>query len=253
MARHHPPRNALITGASRGIGRAIAHLLHQSGHKVALCARSEPALSSLRDALGPARAAAIPIDLRDSAAGSRAVELAEAALQGPLHIVVHAAAPFFPMQRIMQVSDEDVTAQLGTAVPALSGLCRAAIPSMLGERFGRVVVLSSLAASTGAAGSALYSAAKAGMEGMIRSLALDHGRHGITCNAVEIGFCDTERFRARTDETTRARNAQATALRRIPSPEEVAEIVGFLCRPEAGIITGSVLQATAGSHLNTLW
>jgi len=219
---------------------------------VALAARSQGPLEALRAELGPADSAVICMDLRDSAAGSRAVAAAEAAL-GPLHILIHAAAPMFPLQRIMQVDDDAVREQLGTSVGALAGLCRAAVGSMLGHRWGRIIALTSVAASAGAGGSALYGAGKAGMEGLIRSLAVDHGRHGITANAVSVAFCDSERFRERTDAAQRARAERATALGRIPRPEEVAAVVGFLCSPQAGIITGSVVEATAGSQLNTLW
>ncbi len=243
---------ALVTGASRGLGRAIAVALSHAGARVALVARTQHDLADTARACVPGTAFPVVLDLSSVGSGQAAVEAAEAAV-GPLRILVHAAAPVFPLQRIMQLSDGDVDAALGAGLAVAAGLCRAAVPSMLGHRSGRIVMISSLAASHGAAGSALYSAVKAGLEGLCRGLAVDHGRHGVTVNAVAVGFCDTERFRARADAAQRQRLVEATALKRIPTPEEVAGVVAFVCSPAAGVITGATLQVTAGSHLNNLW
>jgi 3-oxoacyl-[acyl-carrier protein] reductase len=245
-------RAAVITGASRGLGRAIALALGSAGASLALVARSRPALEQTAQACAPVRCVVLEKDLTGPRAASDVVEAAQEAL-GPLHILVHAAAAYFPMQRITQLTDGQIEASVLGGLGVAAGLCRAVVPSMLGERHGRIVVVSSVAASHGAAGSALYAAEKAGLEGLVRALALDHGKHGITANALAVGFCDTERFRERADAEQRQKLAAATALRRIPTPEEVAQVALFLCLPQAGVITGATVQATAGAHLNNLW
>lgn len=247
----HPGRHALVTGASRGLGRAVAVALAGAGHRVSLVARGQPGLDATAAQCGPG-AHVITADLHDAASAAAAVDAAVRA-HGPVHVLVHAAAPFFPLQRLPQLSDEDVAAATGQGLEAAAGLCRAVIPLMLGERFGRILMVTSLAASHGAAGSALYAATKAALEGLVRALAVDHGRHGITANALAVAFCDTERFRERTDAAGRRRLEAATALRRIPSPQEVAGVAAWLCSDGAGVVTGAVIPATAGSHLNNLW
>lgn len=246
-----PGQVALVTGASRGLGQAIARLLLDAGLSVALVARTAEAMEPLA-ASAPGRTLVLPMDLADSAAGAQAVARAEAVF-GPLHVVIHAAAPYFEMQRLVQVDDAAVSMHLQTSVGVAAGLCRAALPGMLGHRFGRLVVISSLAAQVGAAGSPLYAAGKAGMEGLVRALAVDHGRHGITANAIGVSFVDTPRLQQRTTPDGREKLAQATALRRIPTAAEVAAVVGFVCSPAGGLITGSVVPADAGAHLNCLW
>ena len=118
-----------------------------------------------------------------------------------------------------------------------------------------VVGVGSLAARTGVAGGALYAAAKAGLEGLMRGLAVDYGRRGITANVVAPSLARTERLVARIagDPDHEQKLERATASRRIPEPREIADVVTFLCSERAGAITGAVVDATAGAHLNNLW
>ena len=134
-------------------------------------------------------------------------------------------------------------------------LCRRALPGMVDARFGRVVALGSLAAHTGMPGGTLYAAAKAGLEGLVRGIALDYGRRGVTANAVSIGFTATERLEARLagDPAARQRLDAATARKSVLEVDEVAAAVVFLCSARASGITGAVLPVTAGAHLNNLW
>jgi NAD(P)-dependent dehydrogenase (short-subunit alcohol dehydrogenase family) len=126
---------------------------------------------------------------------------------------------------------------------------------MVEARFGRIVGLGSVAARTGVSGGALYAAGKAALEGLLRGIALDYSRRGVTANVVSIAFADTERLQGRvaSDPAARERIERATATRRIPTPEEIADVVAFLCSPRASAITGAVVDATAGGHLNNLW
>jgi NAD(P)-dependent dehydrogenase (short-subunit alcohol dehydrogenase family) len=126
---------------------------------------------------------------------------------------------------------------------------------MMEARFGRIVALGSLAARTGVPGGTVYAAAKAGLEGLMRGLAVDYSRRGITSNAVAMGFCDTERLQARMkgDAAWREKLERATATRVLSTPAEIADVVSFLVSKRASAITGAVIDATAGAHLNNLW
>jgi NAD(P)-dependent dehydrogenase (short-subunit alcohol dehydrogenase family) len=126
---------------------------------------------------------------------------------------------------------------------------------MMQARFGRIVATGSVAARTGISGGTMYTTTKAALEGLVRGIALDDSRRGITANVVAIGFADTERLATRTagDEAARERLVRATATRAIPSADDIAHVIAFLCSAKASAITGSVVDATAGVHLNNLW
>jgi 3-oxoacyl-[acyl-carrier protein] reductase len=243
---------AVVTGASRGLGRAFATGLLRAGVRVALVARSRQPMEDLAAAFPPGQAAVFPHDLADARSATALVDSVQAAM-GPPHLLIHAAAPMHAQKRVMQLEDGEIQQQLQEALGVATGLCRALLPGMLGHRYGRVVLVGSLAASHGSSGSALYGAVKAGMEGLVRGLAVDHGRHGITANVLRVGFADTERLAQRTAAGGRDKLEAATVTRRIPTPDQIAHVALFLCSPASAVVTGTVVDATAGSHLNTLW
>lgn len=249
-------RVALVAGASRGIGRAVALALAREGADVALLARGAHGLEMAADeirAMGQ-RATAIALDATDRSALRGALERASADLGAPT-ILVHAIAAVWQPQKLQFVDDAEVDRLLSADVVSAIDLCRFALPLMMQARFGRFVAVSSVAARSGVSGGTLYAAGKAALEGLVRGVALDDSRRGITANAIAVSFADTERLAMRTagDPAARERLVRATATRRIPTPQEIADVAVFLCSTRASAITGAVIDATAGAHLNNLW
>jgi NAD(P)-dependent dehydrogenase (short-subunit alcohol dehydrogenase family) len=249
-------RVALVAGGGRGIGRACALALAREGADVAVLARTASELDSTADAVRALgrRALALPCDATDLGALDAAFDRVARELAAPTLLVLSTAALWQP-QKLQYISDADARALLDADVSSAVALCRRALPAMVDARFGRIVGLGSVAARTGIAGGALYAAGKAALEGLLRGVALDYGRRGITANVVAVAFADTERLRARTagDAAARERLERATATRAIPTPEQIADVVAFLSSPRAAAVTGAVVDATAGGHLNNLW
>lgn len=249
-------RVALIAGASRGIGRAVALSLAREGADVAVLARDEARLQAVAAEVKALdrRGLAVPADISDTAALDRAVE-AVAEKLGPPTILVLAAAAMFPHRKLQFLSDEETRSLLATDLGGAVALCRRVLPHMVDARHGRILALGSLAARAGIPGGPTYSAAKAGLEGLMRCLALDYGRRGITANVAVLGFTETERLRERLggSEEARERLVRATAIRRLTTPEEAAEVIAFLCSERAASITGAVVDVTGGAHLGNLW
>ncbi len=249
-------RIAVVAGASRGIGAAISKALIREGAHVALLARTAEPLNALAKELSgnSGRALPVPVDVTDQASLDGALELIQRELGTPTVLVLSAAALYTPT-RLHLVSPEEVRRFLDTDLTSAIHLCQRLLPGMTEARHGRIVALGSVAARTGVAGGTLYAAAKAGLEGLIRGIALDYSRRFVTANVVSVAFADTERLQGRVagDPEARARLERATATRRIPSPADIADVVTFLCSDRASAITGAVVDATAGGHLNNLW
>lgn len=246
---------ALVAGGGRGVGRAVAERLAAEGARVAVVARSEGEVDATVEAIraGGGQAIGRTVDLADDAAVEAMVGEVRAAL-GPPVVLVFAAAAWFPPAKLHNVGADEASARLALDLGAALSLCRLLLPDMMLARFGRIVALGSLAARAGVAGGTLYAAAKAGLEGLVRGLAVDYSRYGITANVAALGFVDTERLRARTgdDEAALERLARVTATRRLIRPDEVADAVAFLCSERAAAITGAVVDITGGAHLNNM-
>lgn len=249
-------RVALVTGASRGIGRAVALELAREGCDVAVMARGAAELERVAveiRALGR-RAFVSAVDVTDLVGLGRGYDELSSSLGPPTVLVLSHAAHYKP-RKLHLIEPGEVASALQTDLLSCVELCRLAIPSMMDARFGRIVAVGSIAARAGVAGGTLYAVAKAGLEGLVHGLALDYSRRGITANAVAVGFADSERLKSRVgaDLAARERLVNATASKRIPTVEEIAQVVAFVCSARARSVTGAVLDATAGAHLNNQW
>jgi len=236
-------QTALVTGASGGIGAAIARALHAQGAAVALSGTRVEALEALAAELGE-RAHACPADLSDPAAPEALVAAAEAACGAPLTILVNNAGLTRDMLAL-RMKDEDWNKVLEVDLAAPFRLARAAMKGMLRRRAGRIISIASIVGVTGNAGQANYAAAKAGMIGMSKSLAQEVGSRGITVNVVAPGFVAT----AMTDVLPNEQKAKLNAsipLGRMGTPDDIAAAVVYLASPEAGWVTGATLHVNGG-------
>lgn len=233
---------ALVTGASGGIGAAIARALHAQGAVVVLSGTRRDALDTLAGELGE-RAHVCPADLRQAVEADALVEAAEKAA-GPLNILVNNAGMTRDMLAL-RMSDEDWQAVLDVDLAAPFRLARAALRGMLRRRAGRIINIGSIVGATGNAGQANYAAAKAGLVGMTKALAQEVASRGVTINAVAPGFVVT----AMTDalgEAQRTKLAEAIPLRRLGQPADIAGAVAYLASDEAGWVTGATLHVNGG-------
>jgi len=239
---------ALVTGASRGIGRAIAMALAERGLKVIGTATSDAGAQSIADALAPfANCTGITLDVNDPARVEAAVD-GIVKDHGVLHVLVNNAG-ITRDTLSMRMKDDDWDAVLDTNLKAVFRLSRAVMRTMMKQRYGRIVNITSVVGASGNAGQANYCAAKAGVAGMTRSLARELGSRGITVNCVAPGFIAT-------DMTEGLPQAQKDALLgqiplgRLGTPKEIADAVAFLASPQAGYITGSELHVNGGMYMN---
>jgi 3-oxoacyl-[acyl-carrier protein] reductase len=233
---------ALVTGASGGIGAAIARALHGQGAAVVLSGTRRDALDALAGELG-GRAHVCPADLSDPAAPEKLVEAAEAAA-GPLHVLVNNAG-FTRDMLALRMSDEDWQAVLEVDLSAPFRLARAALRGMLRRRAGRIVNISSIVGATGNAGQANYAAAKAGLIGLTKALAQEVASRGITVNVVAPGFIATP-MTDRLSPQQKEKLGAAIPLGRLGRPEDVAAAVAYLAADEAGWVTGATLHVNGG-------
>jgi 3-oxoacyl-[acyl-carrier protein] reductase len=235
-------KTALITGASGGIGAAIARVLHAQGARVVLSGTRAEALEALAGELG-GRAFVCPADLARPEAADALIQAAEAAA-GPVDILVNNAG----LTRdglALRMKDADWDAVLAVDLAAPFRLARAALRGMLRRRAGRIINIASVVAVTGNAGQANYAAAKAGLIGMSKALALEAAPRGVTVNVVAPGFIETPMTDA-LNEAQRDAIATRIPLARLGKPEDVAAAVLYLAAEEAGWITGATLHVNGG-------
>ncbi len=235
-------KSALVTGASGGIGAAIARALHAQGATVALSGTRRDALEALAAELGE-RAHVCPADLRDPAAAEALVAASEAAA-GPLSVLVNNAG----LTRdglALRMKDEDFAAVLDVDLAAPFRLARAALRGMVRRRAGRIIGIGSVVGSTGNPGQANYAAAKAGLAGLTKALAQEVGSRGITVNLVAPGYIDTAMTQG-LPETQKTRLLAAIPLGRLGRPDDVAAAVAYLASDQAAWITGATLHVNGG-------
>ena len=233
---------ALVTGASGGIGGAIARALHGAGATVALSGTRVAPLEELAAELG-ARAHVVPCDLSDPAAVDALPGQASGAMGG-LDILVNNAG-ITRDQVFMRMSDDDWQGVLDVNLTATMRLCRAVVRPMMKARWGRIVNIGSVVGATGNPGQANYAAAKAGMVGMTKSIAAEVASRGITANTVAPGFIATPMTEALNDDQQARINAQIPAGR-MGAPEDIAAAVVYLASPAAGYVTGATLHVNGG-------
>jgi 3-oxoacyl-[acyl-carrier protein] reductase len=236
---------ALVTGASRGIGRAIAATLSAQGFQVIGTATTEGGAAAISEALPGVQGRVL--NVTDGAAVEATIA-AIVAEHGGLHVLVNNAGITRDMLAA-RLKDDDWDAVIDTNLKAVFRLSRGVMRTMMKQRFGRIVNITSVVGAAGNAGQANYAAAKAGVAGMTRSLARELGSRNITVNCIAPGFIAT-------DMTDGLAEAQKTALMaqiplgRLGTPEEVAHAVAFLCSPLAGYITGAELHVNGGMFMS---
>ena len=236
---------ALVTGASRGIGRAVAAALAEAGARVVGTATTDEGARALAEALG-GRVEGAVLDLRDPA--STDALLADLAGRGRTPSILVNNAGLARDNLLLRMKDAEWDEVLAANLAGVFRLTRGCLKGMLRARAGRVISLSSVVAFTGNPGQANYAAAKAGLVGFTRALALEVGSRGITVNCVAPGFIDTDMTRAIAEEH-RAQLLQRIPLGRLGAAEEVAAAVRFLAGPEGAYITGQTLHVNGGMFM----
>ncbi|MDO5288156.1 MAG: 3-oxoacyl-ACP reductase FabG [Pseudomonadota bacterium] len=238
---------ALVTGASRGIGAAIAQVLAARGMKVIGTATTEAGAQKISEAL-----AAYPgcrgvlLDVNDAAAADALIDTIVKE-QGALHVLVNNAG-ITRDQLAMRMKDEDWDAVLDTNLKAVFRLSRAVMRPMMKQRHGRIINITSVVGASGNPGQANYAAAKAGVAGMTRALARELGSRGVTVNCVAPGFIATDMTAALGDEQHKVLQAQIP-LGRLGQPADIAHAVAYLASPEAGYVTGQELHVNGGMFM----
>ncbi|MUG04710.1 3-oxoacyl-[acyl-carrier-protein] reductase [Bombella sp. ESL0378] len=235
---------ALITGASGGIGAAIARQLHERGAIVVLSGTREGALQEVAATLGQGRVHIVTANLSDATAADELVSRAEEAAGQPLDILVNNAGLTRDTLAV-RMKDEDWAQVLKVDLESPFRLARAALKGMQRRRSGRIISISSIVGTTGNPGQANYAAAKAGLVGMSKSLAQEAGRRGVTINVVAPGFVETAMTDALPD-SMREKLLGNIPLGRMGKPEDVAAAVVYLASDEAGWVTGTTLHVNGG-------
>ncbi|MDA9794961.1 3-oxoacyl-[acyl-carrier-protein] reductase [Paracoccaceae bacterium] len=235
-------KSALVTGASGGIGSAIARKLHAAGAKVALSGTRQEPLERLAEELGE-RAYILPCNLSDMAAVEVLPKQAIETL-GSLDILVNNAG-ITRDNLFMRMSDEEWQSVIDVNLTATMKLCKGALRDMMKSRWGRIINISSIVGATGNPGQGNYAASKAGMVGMSKSLAYEVASRGITVNVVAPGFIATAMTDKLADDRKEAIIAQIPAGR-MGAAEDIASAVAFLASDGSGYVTGSTLHVNGG-------
>jgi 3-oxoacyl-[acyl-carrier protein] reductase len=244
-----PVQVALVTGASRGIGRAIAQALALQGFRVIGTATTEAGAQSIGSALegqGPAGGRGICLNVNDAAAVDAAVDAIVKA-EGGLQVLVNNAG-ITRDTLAMRMKDDDWDAVQDTNLKAVFRMSRAVMRTMMKQRYGRIINITSVVGASGNAGQANYAAAKAGVAGMTRALARELGSRNITVNCVAPGFIATDM----TDVLPEAQKAALLAqipLGRLGTADEVAHAVTFLASAQSGYVTGTEIHVNGGMYM----
>jgi len=248
MEKNLDKQVAIVTGASRGIGRAIALMLARAGATVIGTATSPAGATAITDAFAAAGVAGRGevLNVNDGAATDALID-ATVKEFGGLQILVNNAG-ITQDQLAMRMKDDDFDAVIETNLRAVFRLSRAVLRPMMKARAGRIINITSVVGSTGNPGQANYAAAKAGVTGMARALAREIGSRGITVNCVAPGFIETDMTKALSEDQQTALLGQIP-LGRLGSADDVAHAVAFLASPHAAYITGTTLHVNGGMYM----
>ncbi len=238
---------ALVTGASRGIGAAIAAELAARGLKVVGTATTDDGAARITAALSAhAGCRGIRLDVNDGAAAEASIE-SVVKEHGGLQVLVNNAGITRDMLA-MRLKDEDWDAVLDTNLKAVFRMSRAVMRTMMKQRYGRIISITSVVGASGNPGQANYAAAKAGVAGMTRALARELGSRGITVNCVAPGFIATDMTAALPEDQQKALLSQIP-LGALGRPEDIAHAVAYLASPQAGYVTGQELHVNGGMFM----
>ncbi len=241
-------RIAIVTGASRGIGRAIATRLARDGHLVVLVARSAESLHQVQQEIAQSggRAEVHPCDVGNSQQLQELID-AVASNHGRLDILVNNAG-ITRDGLILRMTDQDFDDVINVNLRSAFVACRAAVRPMMRGRFGRIISIGSITGLMGNSGQSNYAAAKAGLVGMTKSIAKEMGSKGITANVVAPGFIETDMI-ADLPKEMMDKVKEMLPVKRFGKPEEIAAAVSFLASDDAGYITGQVIVVDGGMDM----
>lgn len=239
---------ALVTGASRGIGQAIAHALAAQGAVVVGTATSDQGAQAIGEKLAAAgyKGAGMKLDVRDPDSVAAVLAAITESYGAPAILVNNAGITADNL--LMRMKDDEWDDVIGTNLSSVYRLSKAVLRGMTKGRWGRIINISSVVGGMGNAGQSNYAAAKAGMEGFTRALAREVGSRAITVNAVAPGFIDTDMTRALND-SQRSVMLEQIPLARLGQAEEIAAAVAFLASESAGYITGATLPVNGGMYM----
>jgi 3-oxoacyl-[acyl-carrier protein] reductase len=241
---------ALVTGASRGIGRAIAQHLAKLGARVVGTATSEAGAAAITEylqAIGPEAGHGAVLNVNDATACTGLIETMQKEL-GTVTILVNNAG-ITQDQLAMRMKDEEWDTVISTNLTAVARLSRAVLRGMMKAKHGRIINITSVVGSAGNPGQMNYAAAKAGVAGMSRALAREIGSRNITVNCIAPGFIDTDMTKALNEQQI-AGLLQQIPLGRFGLPEDIAAAVGFLASSHASYITGTTLHVNGGMYMS---
>ena len=233
----------MITGASRGIGAAIAQRLAQGGAKVYGTATSEAGAAKITDMLAPYGGEGRVLDVRDPASIDALLDAI-----GTLSVLVNNAGVTRDTL-MLRMKDEDWEQVIQTDLTSVFRLSRAVLRGMMKARYGRIISIGSVVGSMGNPGQANYCAAKAGLIGFSKSLAQEIGSRGITVNVVAPGFIDTDMTKALSDDVRKGL-MDRVPVQRLGAPEDIAAAVAYLASREAGYVTGCTLHVNGGLYMD---
>jgi 3-oxoacyl-[acyl-carrier protein] reductase len=241
------PQIALVTGASRGIGAAIALQLAQDGFRVIGTATTDEGAARIAQALAAyPGSSGVKLDVKDAPAAEALID-ALVKTHGGLHVLVNNAG-ITRDQLAMRMKDDDWDAVLDTNLKAVFRLSRAVIRPMMKQRLGRIISITSVVGASGNPGQANYAAAKAGVAGMTRALARELGSRGITVNCVAPGFIETDMTAALPEDQHKALLGQI-ALGHLGRPQDIAHAVSWLAGDRAAYVTGQEIHVNGGMYM----